>query len=224
MFEVTVTQGRGLSTKLKLVLLMLLTLAGSSKATAQDSDEVEVCQQYYDFLEGTEPQNTHNCDEKTEFLMSASQMPAMEFLDLLKTRIAENSLVRWNIAAIESAIFSGPAEAPQIVNHAGNISFFVFRAGGDHDRATAYSAAIHAIELFVAYSICGDLEDCSSLFQIVLSPHQRLFELGMDEGEYSPLLVLVCMTRFDNFQVPVGDLLRSKRMSSCLTGNELLQQ
>jgi hypothetical protein len=139
-----------------------------------------------------------------------------EFLSSYYDQVGRRSFVAKNIVALQSALQGSHIRTLSIANEAGQLSFHVWHSNEDFSRAEVYPKTSYALELQSIIAMCETPRDCGYFSDELLATIEALPPMRHPQQRATPSKILLCLTRLDNYVIPVGHLLLSDRFADCL--------
>ncbi|MDO6589335.1 hypothetical protein DS901_03210 [Loktanella sp. D2R18] len=200
----------------RILIATVISIFASQASAEYHSPPLDICLQYLEFLDRSNPTDLSDCDETTTWVIENRDLSSSEFLTSYLYKVGTRSFVAKNIAAIRSELAGSPMRTLSIADEAGRVAFYVFQSNQDFARAEIYSKTAYALELQSIIAMCGTTPECGYFTDELLATVEALPPMRHPQQRAAPSKILLCLTRLDNFVVPIEHLLLSDRFADCL--------
>lgn len=189
--------------------------AGQAEVPTDTEGERSVCRQYLDFLDGDDPSNLNGCDEAEAWVIQNWVFDYGEFIQSYIAKASPRSATGAAVRAVQVAIRGDAKSTILFAEVADRYSFYVFSSRGDHERAVLYSSQVSKLKYNFIESICTPSEACRDI-----SANPEISELlgtnFINLDSIRPEFAILCLLWVDSFNVPVREVIGSKRFNMCL--------
>ncbi len=201
---------------IRILIATVISIFASQASAEYHRPPLDICPQYLEFLDRSNPTDLSGCDETTIWVIENRNLSSSEFLTTYLDKVGTRSFVARNIAAIQSEMAGRPMGTLSIADEAGRLAFYVFQSNQDFARAEIYAKTAYALELQAIIAVCETTPECGYFTDELLATIDALPPMRHPQQRATPSKILLCITRLDNFEVPIEHLLLSDQFAECL--------
>ncbi len=206
-------------------LIILLTLSVEAEIVNEINrfDDIDVCEDYRNFLKGSSGRNQLECHPLADYLMASDGNGIRPHLRSIVDRWGEDSLLGASAATVWAVVLGDAILTYEWSELAGWRYAVRMTEVSDIERAVLYSHLLSEIQRLSVGRLCSEEFGCeemrplSSIGNIVGEEFANLDLVRAD-------VVLFCLLTIDAFLIPVRDVLDSWKFANCVSGGKVNQQ